>query len=146
MVSLTTTRHELDFPTAGSVLNDITEGLTGWLTEIGAGEGLLTLFVRHASACLTIQESNDPAVQSDLLAMLSRLAAEGLGRQQRSDLLGDMPAHIRAMLSSLSLSIPVVAGRLALGTWQAVYLIEHRMRSDRRSVVLQFIGATEAAR
>lgn len=99
------------------------------------------MFVRHTSASLTIQENADPTVLIDLATALQRLAPENAGWQHDTEGADDMPAHIKTMLTGASLQIPVLNGRLALGTWQAVYLIEHRRRPHHRDVVLQFIGS-----
>jgi secondary thiamine-phosphate synthase enzyme len=103
---------------------------------------MVTLFIRHTSASLTIQENADPTVLDDLLTALDRLAPEGAGWSHDTEGPDDMPAHIRTMLTATSLQIPVLKGKLALGTWQAIYLIEHRRRPHRREVVLQFAGTT----
>ncbi len=101
----------------------------------------MTAFIRHTSASLTIQENADPTVLDDLVTALDRLAPEHAGWRHDTEGPDDMPAHVRTMLTSTSLQIPVLDGELALGTWQAVYLIEHRARPHRREVVLQFIGS-----
>ncbi|MBN9001422.1 MAG: YjbQ family protein, partial [Rhizobiales bacterium] len=106
----------------------------------GIGEGLLTLFCRHTSASLTIQENADPSVRVDLAAALDRLAPENAGWSHDTEGPDDMPAHIRTMLTAVSLQVPVLDARLALGTWQAIYLIEHRRRPHRREIVLQVMG------
>lgn len=141
MAALTQTRHQLEIETGGASLVDVTGRLADWLAGIGASEGLLTVFVRHTSASLTIQESTDPAARADLVEALDRIAPQGEGYRHASEGPDDMPAHIKAMLTSVSLSIPVVGGRLTLGSWQAVYLIEHRKRPQRRSLMLHFLGA-----
>jgi secondary thiamine-phosphate synthase enzyme len=101
-----------------------------------------TLFTRHTSASLTIQENADPSVLDDLLTALDRLAPQDGGWTHDTEGPDDMPAHIRTMLTSSSLQIPVAQGKLMLGTWQAIYLIEHRARPHRREIVAQFMGAT----
>ena len=106
-----------------------------------AREGAVTLFIRHTSASLTIQENADPTVLEDLSTVLTRLAPENGGWRHDTEGPDDMPAHIKTMLTSTSLQIPVLDGELALGTWQAIYLIEHRARPHRREIVLQFIGS-----
>ena len=108
----------------------------------GASEGAVTLFIRHTSASLTIQENADPSVLDDLMTALDRLAPEDAGWSHDTEGPDDMPAHVKTMLTATSLHIPVLKGELALGTWQAIYLIEHRTRPHRREIVLQFIGAT----
>jgi secondary thiamine-phosphate synthase enzyme len=126
--------------TGGQGFTDITGAVCGWLQSIGAGQGLLTVFIPHTSASLTIQENADPDVLKDLQDTLKRLAPEAGGYRHTIEGPDDMPAHIKAMLTSVSLSIPVIEGRTALGTWQGVYLIEHRARSHGRKVELHFIG------
>jgi secondary thiamine-phosphate synthase enzyme len=101
----------------------------------------VTLFIRHTSASLTIQENADPTVLDDLMTALGRLAPEHAGWSHDTEGPDDMPAHIKTMLTASSLHIPVLNGELALGTWQAIYLIEHRRRPHRREIVLQFMGA-----
>lgn len=100
----------------------------------------MTLFIRHTSASLTIQENADPDVLADLLTSLRRLAPADGGWRHTVEGPDDMPAHIKTMLTSVSLQIPVINGALALGTWQAIYLIEHRARPHSREVVMQFMG------
>lgn len=130
----------LDVQTYGPGFLDVTDHVARWLVEIGAQSGLLTAFIRHTSASLTIQENTDPNVQVDLMRVLDRLAPEG--SQYAHDIEGpdDMPAHIKSMLTATSLSIPVVEGRMVLGVWQALYLVEHRARPHRRQVALHFLG------
>ena len=101
-----------------------------------------TLFIRHTSASLTIQENADPSVLDDLMTALNRLAPEDAGWSHDTEGPDDMPAHVKTMLTATSLQVPVLNGKLALGTWQAVYLIEHRSRPHRREIVLQFVGST----
>ena len=101
----------------------------------------MTLFIRHPSASLTIQENADPSVLVDLATALDTLAPENAGWTHDSEGPDDMPAHVKTMLTDASLQIPVLNGELALGTWQAIYLIEHRSRPHRREIVLQFIGS-----
>ena len=130
--------------TRGPGLTEITEEIRGWLAGIGASEGLLTVFIAHTSASLTIQENADPDVRRDLVDALNRLAPESTAYRHSSEGSDDMPAHIKALLTSVSLSIPVVAGRTALGTWQGVYVIEHRARQHDRRVELHFIGVCDS--
>jgi secondary thiamine-phosphate synthase enzyme len=132
--------HLLSIETRGPGFTDVTHELNHWLGRIGAIEGLATLCIRHTSASLTVQENADPAVRSDLVASLARLAPEGADYQHNDEGLDDMPAHIKSMLTATSLSIPVTRRSLVLGTWQAVYVIEHRIRPHRREVALHFIG------
>lgn len=130
----------LRIDTNGPGFTDITSEVSRRLDRVGAGDGLLTLFVRHTSASLTIQENADPAVLADLSAALNRLAPRGAGYRHSAEGPDDMPAHIRSMLTATSLSIPVGGGRMLLGTWQGIYLVEHRDRPREREVVLHFIG------
>jgi secondary thiamine-phosphate synthase enzyme len=128
--------------TRGAGFVDLTAELAKFVKEARAREGAVTAFVRHTSASLTIQENADPSVLRDLTTALNRLAPENAGWVHNTEGPDDMPAHIKTMLTETSLQIPVLEGGLALGTWQAVYLIEHRARPHRREVVLQFIGST----
>jgi secondary thiamine-phosphate synthase enzyme len=121
---------------------DLTAEIAGFTAESRAREGAVTMFLRHTSASLTIQENADPSVLEDLTTALDRLAPENAGWRHDTEGRDDMPAHIKTMLTATSLQIPVVNGELALGRWQAIYLIEHRRRPHRREIVLQFIGAT----
>jgi secondary thiamine-phosphate synthase enzyme len=133
------TRFEV--ATRGPGLYEITEDVAAWLT--GAGDGLLTLMVRHTSASLLIQENADPDVRRDLLGFLDRLAPPATDPSMawlRHTLEGpdDMPAHIKAALLPVSLQIPVAGGRMALGTWQGIYLVEHRAAPHRRGIAAHF--------
>ena len=132
----------LTVQTSGAGFVDLTAEIAKFVQEAGAKEGAVTLFIRHTSASLTIQENADPAVLDDLAAALDRLAPEDAGWRHDTEGPDDMPAHVKTMLTATSLHIPVLKGELALGTWQAIYLIEHRARPHRREVVLQFIGTT----
>ena len=127
--------------TRGKGLYDFTGEVTRWLGETGMRDGLLTLFLRHTSASLVIQENADPDVQRDLEAFLSRLVPEH-DPLYRHVLEGpdDMPAHVRAALTQTHLGIPVQGGRMALGTWQGIYLFEHRRGGQRRQVIAHLIG------
>lgn len=127
--------------TPGPSLVDVTGEVEAALAEGEAGDGLATVFVRHTSASLTIQENASPEVLDDLLDALGRLAPRGAGWRHDVEGPDDMPAHVRTMLTGVSLAIPVVGGRLALGTWQGVYLVEHRDRPHRREVLVSFIGS-----
>ena len=133
----------LTVQTPGRGFSDLTGEAAKFVAEVHAGEGALTLFVRHTSASLTIQENADPSVLVDLTTVLSRLAPEDGGWTHDAEGPDDMPAHIKAMLTQTPLHVPVLNGRLALGTWQAIYLIEHRSRPHRREIVLQFIGSLQ---
>lgn len=133
-------QHRLDVATTGPGFTDITAAIDGWLADIAATDGLITVFVAHTSASLTIQENADPTVRADLLDALQRLAPTGLRYRHSAEGPDDMPAHIKTMLTSVSLSIPVIDGRQALGTWQAVYVIEHRASPHRRRITLHYLG------
>lgn len=129
--------------TGGAGFSDITREVAAFVKEARAKDGGVTVFVRHTSASLTIQENADPTVLADLATVLNKLAPENAGWRHDTEGPDDMPAHVKTMLTSVSLQIPVLQGRLALGTWQGIYLIEHRARPHRREVVLQFIGTTD---
>ena len=133
----------LTVQTPGVGFTDLSSEVARFLREARGAEGQVTLFIRHTSASLTIQENADPTVLEDLLTVLGRLAPENGGWRHDTEGPDDMPAHIKTMLTSTSLQVPVLDGELALGTWQAIYLIEHRARPHRREVVLQFIGSTK---
>ena len=126
--------------TSGRGFVDLTAEVAGFAKDAGAIEGVVTLFIRHTSASLTIQENADPSVLADLTAALDRLAPEHAGWSHDTEGPDDMPAHVKTMLTATSLQVPVLDGELALGTWQAIYLIEHRRRPHRREIVLQFVG------
>jgi secondary thiamine-phosphate synthase enzyme len=132
----------LTIQTSGRGFTDLTAEIAKFVTDAGATEGAVTLFIRHTSASLTIQENADPTVLDDLSAALDRLAPEDAGWRHDTEGPDDMPAHVKTMLTATSLHIPVLKGELALGTWQAIYLIEHRHRPHRREIVLQFVGTT----
>jgi secondary thiamine-phosphate synthase enzyme len=132
----------LTVQTAGAGFVDLTSEVAKFAREVRAREGAVTLFIRHTSASLTIQENADPTVLADLMTALGRLAPENAGWRHDTEGPDDMPGHIKTMLTATSLHIPVLASELALGAWQAIYLIEHRARPHRREIVLQFIGAT----
>jgi secondary thiamine-phosphate synthase enzyme len=130
----------LTIQTSGRGFTDLTAEIAGFANDAGAQEGAVTLFIRHTSASLTIQENADPTVLADLITALDRLAPEDAGWRHDTEGPDDMPAHVKTMLTATSLHIPVLQRELALGTWQAIYLIEHRRRPHRREVVLQFAG------
>ena len=130
----------LTVETPGAGFTDLTVEIAKFVKDAGAREGAVTLFIRHTSASLTIQENADPTVLADLTTALDRLAPEDAGWRHDTEGPDDMPAHVKTMLTATSLHIPVLKGELALGTWQAIYLIEHRRRPHRREIVLQFIG------
>jgi secondary thiamine-phosphate synthase enzyme len=128
--------------TSGTGFVDLSAEVAKFVKDLGAREGAVTLFIRHTSASLTIQENADPSVLDDLMTALGRLAPEDAGWTHDTEGPDDMPAHVKTMLTASSLHVPVLQGDLALGTWQAIYLIEHRARPHRREIVLQFTGAT----
>lgn len=136
--SIVTSRMAVETSGAGFV--DLTREVEKFIRDAGAKEGALTLFIRHTSASLTIQENADPSVLADLTTALDRLAPENAGWTHDTEGPDDMPAHVKTMLTGASLHVPVLNGELALGTWQAIYLIEHRSRPHGREIVLQFIG------
>jgi secondary thiamine-phosphate synthase enzyme len=128
--------------THGAGFIEITREVATFLRECAAADGVLTLFLRHTSASLAIQENADPDVQADLIDALKRLAPEDAGWIHDSEGPDDMPAHVKAMLTGVSLTVPVRGGKAMLGTWQGIYVVEHRRAPHTREVVLQFIGAT----
>jgi secondary thiamine-phosphate synthase enzyme len=130
----------LSVQTSGAGFIDLTREVARFVDDASGQEGAVTLFIRHTSASLTIQENADPSVLDDLMTALDRLAPQNAGWTHDTEGPDDMPAHIRTMLTATALHIPVLDGKLALGTWQAIYLIEHRRRPHRREVVLQFAG------
>jgi len=131
----------LSVGTRGQGLTEITDAVAAWVSGTGIRDGLLTVFCRHTSASLLIQENADPDVRRDLLTAFDRLAPRNAGYVHSTEGPDDMPAHIRTVLSGVSLSIPVVEGRMSLGTWQGIYLAEHRDRPHRRDLVFHLIGA-----
>jgi secondary thiamine-phosphate synthase enzyme len=140
-VSLRQSTHEFVIPTRGRGFHPFTDAVADWVSANKFQAGLVTLFVRHTSASLLIQENADPEVRRDLERFFSRLAPDGdpiFRHTCEGD--DDMPAHVRAALTAVQLSIPVHAGRLTLGTWQGIYLWEHRTAAHSRHVVAQFIG------
>jgi secondary thiamine-phosphate synthase enzyme len=120
---------------------EITREVQRFIREIAAEEGVVLVYLRHTSASLVIQENADPDVRSDLVKALDRLAPENAGWIHDSEGPDDMPAHVKTMLTGVSLHVPVIAGALGLGTWQGVFLAEHRGRAHAREVLLQFVGA-----
>jgi secondary thiamine-phosphate synthase enzyme len=133
--------HRFDTRTGGRGLVEITPTIAEWVEAQQISTGLLTIFCRHTSASLLIQENADPDVLKDLEAFFARLAPEEPGRYiHDAEGPDDMPAHLRTALTQVQLSIPVASGRLALGTWQAIYLFEHRRRPHRREIVLHLLG------
>lgn len=134
-------RASLSIGTSGPGLIEFTREAAQFLAGCGADNGLLTAFVRHTSASLAIQENADPDVRRDLLTALARLAPENAGWVHATEGPDDMPAHVKAMLTGVSLSVPVASGRMLLGTWQGLYLIEHRAAPHKRDIALQFTGS-----
>jgi len=130
----------LTIATKGEGFVEITREVARFVDEIAAQEGALFVFVRHTSASLVIQENADPDVRTDLATALARLAPADAGWVHTVEGSDDMPAHIKTMLTGVSLYVPVIDGALALGTWQGIYLVEHRSASHRREIVLQFLG------
>ena len=130
----------LTVATHGEGFTDITHDAVRFLAQAQAQDGVLLLFLRHTSASLTIQENADPDVQTDLVTALRRVAPADAGWVHDTEGPDDMPAHVKTMLTGVSLHVPVTAGRLGLGTWQGIYLVEHRTRPHRREIVLQFLG------
>lgn len=131
----------LGIETRGQGFTEITDAVAAWVSATGIRHGLLTIFCRHTSASLLIQENADPDVRRDLLTALDRLAPRNAGYVHSTEGPDDMPAHIRTVLTGVSLSIPVAEGRMGLGTWQGIYLVEHRDRPHRRDLVFHLIGA-----
>jgi secondary thiamine-phosphate synthase enzyme len=130
-----------DVATRGRGLTEITRELAAWVREIGIDTGLLTVFIRHTSASLLIQENADPEVRRDLERFLARLVPDGDPLfEHDAEGPDDMPAHVRSALTQTQLSIPVTSGAPALGTWQGVYVYEHRRRPHVRQVVLHLVG------
>lgn len=132
--------HTLEVRTPGQGLHEITREVAGWAARQGMATGLLTLFCRHTSASLLIQENADPDVARDLEDYFAGLAPESPAYRHQDEGPDDMPAHLRSALTQTQLSIPLTGGRLALGTWQGIYLFEHRARPHRREVVLHLVG------
>jgi secondary thiamine-phosphate synthase enzyme len=131
----------LGVDTRGQGFTEITDAVARWLSGTGIRHGLLTVFCRHTSASLLIQENADPDVRRDLLTAFDRLAPRNAGYVHSTEGPDDMPAHIRTAISGVSLSIPVTEGRMGLGTWQGIYLAEHRDRPHRRDLIFHLIGA-----
>lgn len=127
--------------THGHGFFEITKDVADFVSSCEAGDGILFMFIRHTSASLVIQENADPDVRTDLGTALDRLAPADAGWVHDVEGADDMPAHVKTMLTGVSLHIPVRAGGLALGNWQGVYVAEHRARSHRREVALQYVGA-----
>jgi len=133
--------HTLEIATRGKGLYPFTRDVAKWVSSTGVQAGLLTLFIQHTSASLVIQENADPDVVLDLAGFFERLVPENDPRYRHtSEGPDDMPSHIRSALTQTHLSIPLIEGRMALGTWQGIYLFEHRRSAQRRSVVLTLMG------
>jgi secondary thiamine-phosphate synthase enzyme len=134
-------QHRLQVETPRRGLVEITRPVREWVASTGMRDGLLTLFIRHTSASLLIQENADPAVQRDLERFLARLVPDGDRLfEHTSEGSDDMPAHVRSALTQTQLSIPLERGALLLGTWQGIYVVEHRLRGHPREVALHLIG------
>ncbi len=131
---------EITVATSGQGCYEVTHEVANWLSNIGCNNGLLTVFVRHTSASLTIQENADPDVQRDLTDALDELAPQSRKYRHSCEGPDDMPAHIKSALTAVSLAVPVMGGAMTLGTWQGIYLLEHRDAAQQRRLVLHFIG------
>jgi secondary thiamine-phosphate synthase enzyme len=131
----------LSVETSGEGFFEITADVARFLGQIGARDGAVLIYLKHTSASLTIQENADPDVRADLVMALRRIAPAGAGWVHEVEGPDDMPAHVKSMLNGVSLQIPVRDGDLALGTWQGVYVAEHRTTPHRREVILQFCGS-----
>lgn len=127
--------------TRGEGFVEITRDVAAFVQQTGGSDGLLFAYLRHTSASLVIQENADPDVQTDLVTALNRIAPANAGWVHDTEGPDDMPAHIKAMVNGVSLHVPVTSGKLALGTWQGIYVAEHRARPHRREVLLSFIGS-----
>ena len=133
--------HEITIPTRGKGLYAFTARVLEWVQTSGIHHGLLTLYIRHTSASLLVQENHDPTVQTDLERFLSRLVPEGDPIYEHTlEGADDMPAHVRAALTQTHLAIPIAEGGPLLGTWQGIYVFEHRHAAQTRSVVLHLMG------
>ncbi len=130
----------IEVSAGGQGLHDVTRDVVRWVEEQGLREGLLTVFCRHTSCSLLIQENAAPAARRDLERYFARLAPESHEYEHDDEGPDDMPAHLRAALTQVQLSIPLIGGRLALGTWQGIYLFEHRRAPHRRTLALHLIG------
>ncbi|SEM50707.1 secondary thiamine-phosphate synthase enzyme [Sphingomonas gellani] len=130
----------LTIQTPGAGLHDFTARVVDWCAGQDVTDGLLTLFCRHTSASLLIQENAAPAARRDVERYFARIAPESRDYEHDDEGADDMPAHLRTALTSVQLSVPIIGGSLALGTWQGIYLFEHRRRPHRREIVLHLIG------
>ncbi|MCR5869901.1 secondary thiamine-phosphate synthase enzyme YjbQ [Sphingomonas sp. J344] len=133
--------HQLHIETPGQGLHEFTGPVCRWVADSGIDTGLLTLFVRHTSCSLLIQENAAPAARRDLERWIARIAPESRDYEHDDEGADDMPAHLRAAITTTSIAIPVAGGAPLLGTWQGIYLFEHRRASHRRQVALHLIGA-----
>ena len=131
---------EIEIASERQGLQEVTEAVARWVAEQGMEEGLLTIFCRHTSASLLIQENAAPAARRDLEAYFARIAPESDGYEHDEEGPDDMPAHLRAALTQVQLTVPLIGGRLALGTWQGIYLFEHRTSPHRRTLALHLLG------
>jgi secondary thiamine-phosphate synthase enzyme len=132
---------QLEIPTRGRGTVEVTDRVQAIVREAGVGTGLAQVFIHHTSASLIISENADPAVHRDLERVLARLAPDGdPAFEHDAEGPDDMPAHVRSMLTTENLSIPVTGGRLALGTWQGVYVYEHRTSPHRRRLTVTVLG------
>ena len=131
----------LSVETSGEGFFEITTDVARFIGQIGARDGAVLIYLKHTSASLTIQENADPDVRTDLVMALRRVAPADAGWVHEAEGPDDMPAHVKSMLNGVSFQVPVSAGELALGTWQGIYLAEHRTTPHRREVVLQFSGS-----
>jgi secondary thiamine-phosphate synthase enzyme len=131
----------LTIETPGEGFTDITRDVTRFVEQCDGRDGVLFAYLRHTSASLTIQENADPDVRTDLVTALRTLAPQDAPWVHDTEGPDDMPAHVKAMLTGISLHIPVLGGALGLGTWQGLYLVEHRTMPHRREVILQFVGS-----
>jgi secondary thiamine-phosphate synthase enzyme len=132
--------HKLEIATRGQGLYEFTSSVSDWVRRQGIGTGLLTVFCRHTSASLLIQENADPTVRLDIKAYFDRIAPENDHYEHDSEGPDDMPAHLKTALTQVQLSIPVLNSNLALGTWQGIYLFEHRTHPHRREIALHLLG------
>jgi secondary thiamine-phosphate synthase enzyme len=137
----TVARAVLSVETTGQGFFEITRGVSHFLEEVGARDGVLLLFLRHTSASLVIEENADPDVCVDLVTALDRIAPANAGWVHDAEGPDDMPAHVKSMLNGVTLHVPVIGGKMGLGTWQGIYVAEHRDAPPRREVTLQFLGS-----
>jgi len=138
-------RAALSVETSGQGFFEITRDVLRFLEKAGARDGVLLLFLRHTSASLVIEENADPDVCVDLVTALDRIAPADAGWVHDTEGPDDMPAHIKSMLNGVTLHVPVIGGKLGLGTWQGIYVAEHREAPHRREVTLQFLGSCAEA-